>query len=64
MPIDPKKLIPDSTPEPMVITRLAFNDAEYEHFTNLLLQDDELYNEFRAAETRAKLSSPLKLEKD
>lgn len=57
MPIDPRKFINKAQEEGKIFKVLAFSDAEFEKFTDLLLQDDDIYNEFRAAETRAKLEA-------
>ena len=57
MPIDPRKLVNQAPKEGEVIKVLAFSDSEFEKFMDLLLQDDDIYNEFRAAETRAKLKA-------
>ena len=55
-PINPSNLgnQPEDKPVQQV---LSFDDAQYEAFIDRLLEDDDLYNEYQAAVTRAKLAA-------
>ena len=55
-PINPSNLGNQPEDKPVVQT-LSFDDAQYEAFVDRLLEDDDLYNEYQAAVTRAKLAA-------
>lgn len=57
MPIDPRNIPQAKTEDKPIVQSLSFDEAEYDRFTDLLLQDDDLYNEYQAAVTRAKLAA-------
>ena len=57
MPIDPRNIPQAKAEDKTIVQSLSFDEAEYDRFTDLLLQDDDLYNEYQAAVTRAKLAA-------
>lgn len=57
MPIDPRNIPQAKAEDKPIVQSLSFNESEFDRFTDLLLQDDDLYNEYQAAVTRAKLSA-------
>lgn len=55
-PINPSNL--GNQPEDKPVRQvLSFDETQYEAFVDRLLQDDDLYNEYQAAVTRAKLAA-------